>query len=239
MTIRSKADVNAMAKAVSRPGIDPRIHIALAIVQEVGFDPNAGLFADIQYYTGEIDTALVGSPYTADSGGLFCPLEVGDTVLVAIPDGDSNNGPTIISQMWNPSQKPAPEMGTGDNASGNVVWRVRQGRKFQLFTNQGNVEITAEDTGAITIQATGSGTVTIQAAGTVNVEAPNVLLGPSPGQPIARVGDMVQVVVPAMVANPGATPPFLVQPIPPVVATLTQGIPAVGQIVSGQQGVKA
>jgi hypothetical protein len=73
--------------------------------------------------------------------------------------------------------------------------------------------------------------ITIKSAGTITVESPNVLLGPAPGQPVARVGDLVVGQIAALSASPGA-------PITPNPAG-TPGVPFAGQIVSGQSAVKA
>lgn len=68
---------------------------------------------------------------------------------------------------------------------------------------------------------------------TVHVNSPNVLLGEAPGAPVARVGDIVSVAVPAMIA--GIYP---VIPLPPGLPTSAGGVLAMGQIISGG-GAKA
>ena len=242
--MRRNIDVGSLSVAVSRPGIDPRIWLCYAEVTALGYDKDVGIFADIQLQDGTYETALVGAPYTADEAGLFCPLAVGDSVLVAMAMGDPNHGPVIISQVWNKQQKPAPEMsltgdGKGDEPTQNVVWRIRQKNKLQIFTKDGALELTAEGSGGVTIKSTGTAPITIEAASQVLVNAPEVLLGPAPGTGVARIGDMVQVIVPAMVVGPGAAAGSLILPALPLTPTLTGGVPAIGQIVSGSTNVRA
>ena len=48
-----RADPARLASLVSRPGIDPRIHLSLAVVDKVRVDPEHGVFADITLLPGE------------------------------------------------------------------------------------------------------------------------------------------------------------------------------------------
>lgn len=134
--VRSGIDVGAMSSAVARPGIDPRIWLATAIVTDLGFDADEGPFVDIQYQpSGQNDTALVGSAYAGAEFGDWCGLEVDDTVLVAVPMGDPGNGPIVIARMWNAGDKPFAEMGDGDSLTANRVIRVKSGSSFQVVIN--------------------------------------------------------------------------------------------------------
>lgn len=135
-SVRTRPDVNALASAVSRPGVDPRVWITLAVVTELGYDPDEGPFADLQYQpNGDQETALIGSNYAGAEFGDWSSVEIGDTVLVAVPMGDPGNGPTIICRMWNAGDKPFAEMQDADDSevpTQNRVLRVKPGKKFQL-----------------------------------------------------------------------------------------------------------
>ena len=139
MSVRSRPDTNTLGNAVSRPGIDPRVWVIEAVVMALGFDAEHGTFVDVQYQpTGELETCRVGSMYTADEGGFHVPFEIGDTVLVAVPSGDSNNGPVIISQLWGKQQPPAKDAGSGGEPSKDILLRVRKGRKMKIVTADGD-----------------------------------------------------------------------------------------------------
>src|SRR5216683_3334457 len=104
---RASIDLSKLSAAAARPGIDTRIWLTLAVVKELGYDSAEGIFADVQFQpSGEIETCFVGSAYSGGQFGMYCPLRVGDTVLVAVPSGDPNNGPIIISRQWDASDPP-------------------------------------------------------------------------------------------------------------------------------------
>lgn len=172
MRARRQPDVGAIASAVSRPGIDPRQWIKLASVEELGFDPLEGVFADLLLLPeGVPDTALVGSTYAGAAFGDWCPLEVGDLVVVAIPDGDSGSGPVVIARCWNAADPPHPDFGDGSEPSQDRVIRSRTGRAIKLRTS---------GTGAMSLVAEGAADAELTSLGGI------VQLGAAvPGQPAA------------------------------------------------------
>ena len=240
MSIRSMPDVGRLARAVSRPGIDPRTWITLATVIDIAFDAVHGVFVDVQFQPeGTKETCLLGSQYTCDGGGLFCPLAVGDLVLVAVPGGECDHGPTIIAQMWNKTTAPAPEMAgaNGEDTTTDIIWRVSKGKKMKVLTTDGEIDITADGAGKIVITSSGSGDIEVTSSTTIKVNAPNVLLGDSPGAPVARQGDLVSVVVP-LLTSMGPIPGTPCIPALPTAVT-TGGYLAMGTIVTGAVSVKA
>jgi len=162
---RSSVDVGRLAAAASRPGIDPRVWLTLATVEEIGFDAENGVFVDVQYQPdGTKETCLLGVPYAGNEFGFYCPVEVGDTVLVAVAGGDPGNGPVIVSRMWGGADKPSADFQSSsdsETATSDVVLRVKPGQKFKLRTSGSSdgVDITVEGDGDVVIQATGSGKV--------------------------------------------------------------------------------
>jgi hypothetical protein len=89
--------------------------------------------------------------------------------------------------------------------------------------------------GVIVVEALASGApIEIRTTGTVVLDAPDVRLSDAAGAAVARVGDLVSVVVPELVA--GGIP---VTPVIPTQAIPTGGYIAAGQIISGQPKVKA
>lgn len=118
---RSGIDIGRLGKAVQRPGIDPRIWLTLGTVKEVGFDAAHGIFADVVIQPdGNVETCYVATPYAGALGGKigfgdWCPVEVDDTVLVAYPRGDSNEGPIIIARFWNSGDLPPTQIDGPDS----------------------------------------------------------------------------------------------------------------------------
>ena len=129
-------------------------------MRDVAFDPEHGIFADVTFIPSEIqETVLVGSGYAGDGFGVWAPLAVDDMVLVAVPGGDSNDGAVIISRLWTGLEKP-PALAQGTTSSqgmpdpsGHLSVRVEPGKKLQVQTHEGAIEVTAEN-GAIKITAT-------------------------------------------------------------------------------------
>jgi hypothetical protein len=102
-----------------------------------------------------------------------------------------------------------------------------------LDPNLNTLTITHGDGASVTMT---TDQVTVSAPATVHVNAPTVLLGSSPGNPVACVADLVSVAVPAMTCN--GVPVIPVNPLL-VTAAAPPGIMAVGQIISGRGGVQA
>jgi hypothetical protein len=193
-----KWNPEAFAHAASFPGSDPRVWICMGFVQELGFDAVHGPFANVAFIpNGHIEPCRIGSPWTEPGGGAWFPLERDELVLVAVPMGDTNAGPVIIQRVWERAQPPASDFGSNGEPTQDVVLRPRKGRKIRVLCEDGEIDFTAEGTATINVIAA-QGRVHIKSGTTVQVEAPEVLLGPSPGRPVACVGDMVAVtVVPA------------------------------------------
>ena len=153
-------DAGRLASLVSRPGIDPRYHIVYAIVDAVRVDPQEGVFVDVSFLPQEEpENALLGVPYAGNSFGFYFPLEVDDTVLVAIPDGDSEAGPVVIGRIWNKADPPpeelkgpaAPEEGQF-MPSPDVILRAKPGANTRIFVSAGaNVTITVEGGGNVNL----------------------------------------------------------------------------------------
>lgn len=101
---------------------------------------------------------------------------------------------------------------------------------------QASAEVWLKADGDILIKALAPGrTITIETSGPVVVNSPDVRLGPSPGRPVACIGDLVAGAISANSTAPGNA----IVPRPPAVATPSGGVPFVGQIISGRATVKA
>lgn len=159
---RRNIDPGRLASLVSRPGIDPRVHLTLAIVDRVVVDPEQGVFVDITYLMHEdADTAMLGVPYAGGGFGFYVPVQVDDTVLVAIPEGDTDAGPVIISRMWTGGDKPFEEM-KGTELTGQEAGQFQAAEKVILKCKPGTpCEILVSEGAEVTIRVTGSGNANV------------------------------------------------------------------------------
>lgn len=163
MSARRRIDASRIAQLASRPGADPRVWITFADVTQLGFDPDEGIFADLTFQpSGTQETALIGAPYAGNEFGDWCPLNVGDVVLVAVPLGDPGTGPTIITRVWKASDKPSADFKAEQQQDGadvptqDRVLRVQPGQKYKVRTS-GNGD-------GFDFQVEGDGNVVIKAA---------------------------------------------------------------------------
>lgn len=154
--VRTKVDVGRLAAAVKRPGVDPRVWLSLAVVKDVAFDPDNGIFADVQLQpTGEAETCLVASTYAGAGFGAWFPLEVDDVVLVAIPSGDPGAGPVIIARMWSASDKPHADFGDGEDPTADVVVRPKSGQRVVIRTSDADVSVKVEGSADVVLEVQG------------------------------------------------------------------------------------
>lgn len=241
--VRTGLDVGSLAAALSRPGIDPRVWLTLAVVTDVAYDEDFGVFADIRMQpNGDIETCLVGSEYAGDGYGTFIPPAVDDIVLVAVPEGDPGFGPVLVKRLFGGGERPPPEFQNPDggdptDAATAPVTRVEDGKVVRIvMKNNAGLKLEIDGGGAIEINATGNSPVNVNCTSTVTIECPDVRLGVNAGQGIARIGDLVAVSVPAMVVGGPGGPPV----VPAVgLPTATGGVAAAGQIISGSGSAKA
>lgn len=102
---RQALDTSRMAKAVSRPGIDPRTWVALGRVVEVGFNNGWVVACTI------LEGALCGEDVSCDVSAPFAhalsmasvPIEVGDVAVVVMPGGDANNMGIVVGFIHAPN----------------------------------------------------------------------------------------------------------------------------------------
>lgn len=210
--------------AMARPGADTRTWLTFGIVLELGYDPVAvpgltgGVFADVQFQpSGEIETCYVGMPYAGGGFGAWWPLRKDDTVVVAVPMGDTGYGPVIISRLWNSGDLPPP--GTdpdwapgGDEPPTDAVIRMEPGVSYKLRGSGANIDIRVEGTGDVIIENTGTGKVKLGLAET----AQPVALSPLVEAAIALVvADAIAKHVHVSAAPASLTGGGVVPPLPP------------------------
>lgn len=177
---RRHIDAGRLSALASRPGIDSRVWLTLAAVKDVGFDEDEGTFVDVQFMPGgELETCYLGSPYAGDSFGDHCPVNIEDTVLVAVPMGDPAYGPIIIARFNNASDPPHEDFDSQDR-----VIRAKPGQNVKVVASQGaTIQIHVED--GATIQL-GDGTSSLPGPnGVLNGES----IDPFTGKPHFSLGN--------------------------------------------------
>lgn len=158
--MRRRVDFSKLSKAMQRPGIDPREHISLAVVERVIYDSEEGIFADVTLIpSGVSDTAVVGSPYAGNQFGDWCPLHIDDIVLVATAGGDSGNGPVVVSRFWRKSDKPASQFKDSQNQDDGDDLPIND-RVIVIEPGQ-NLLVQTSEGGKITLRSSGSGNLEI------------------------------------------------------------------------------
>lgn len=166
--IRRSVDTGRLAGAASRPGIDPRIWLSNAIVTDVAFVEGEGVFVDLQLQPdGSPETAFLGSCYAGNLAGDYCPVKVDDLVLVAMPSGDSDNGPIVIARFNSAGDPPAADFEDPDNegeASKDRILRVEAGRKYKIRTSGDGdgIDMSVEGNGDFVLETVGDGKIKLQ-----------------------------------------------------------------------------
>jgi len=171
--VSSKMDTGRLAQAVSRPGIDPRAWVSLAVaLGESKVDPKYGVFVNVQLMpTGEKYTAVVASDYVGPGFGFYTPIHLHDDLIVVIPGGDPRLGVTVVKRLWTAADTP-PAEAVLDPAE--IMLVVEKDKNLRLkVTGSGKVEIDSDAT--VTLKA---GTdVVIDGASRVIAKSPVVRLG--------------------------------------------------------------
>ena len=171
--ISKKMDTGRMGQAVSRPGIDPRAWVSLAVaLGDSKVDPKYGVFVNVQLVpTGEKYTAIVASDYAGKGFGLYTPILANDDLVVVIPLGDPRLGVTVVKRLWTAADTPPAEAVLDPTE---VMLVVEPNKNLRLkVTGTGNVEIDSD--AVITVKA--GADVVIDGAARVIAKSPAVFLG--------------------------------------------------------------
>ena len=108
--IGTSIDVNRLAAGISRPGIDPRTWVSLAVaIEEEHLDKDHGIFVEVLLLpTGEELTCRVGQDYAGAAFGTHeQTIHKDDQLLIAIPSGDPSHGGVVLKRFWTGADKPA------------------------------------------------------------------------------------------------------------------------------------
>ncbi len=133
--VSSKPDFSRLAKAMERPGIDPRCWICTGYVETFAIDEE-GPFVDVILMPDERpETARVSSIYSGVGFGVFMPLEKDDEVLVAAPNGDPQEGLVVIARLFSKSDPP-PQSALDSNGTDLIV-HAKEGANINIIVSGG------------------------------------------------------------------------------------------------------
>lgn len=142
----SGVDSRRLAKALSYPGIDPRVWVAQAIVisPQPVVEEAEGVFVDVMLLPMMIPaTARLASIYSGPSFGLYTPVEENDEVTVFAPSGDPDEGLILLPRQWSPSDPPP---GEATRAPKDVLLVMKENQNVRLITKgTGKVILGDED----------------------------------------------------------------------------------------------
>jgi len=139
-------DVAKIGAGLARPGMDPRKFAEMGVVTAVAVS-SKGIYADIVTTEGIPETAALAPPYAGPGYGFYFPVDVDETVVLAVPDGKFNAGARIVGRVWDPGDPPPPEV---PDHPEDVILVVKKGESLRLIVSGGgNVEIEARDGASI------------------------------------------------------------------------------------------
>jgi len=137
--------------------MDPRSWVSLAVVTEVGFDPDEGIFVDVTTLPAmDKLTARYTNAYAGNGYGLYLPIKVGDEVVVGVPEGDPSHGLVVLGRLYSPSASPPAEFdgnaADGETPTEQLVLIVEQGKTVYVkVSGGGNVEIDCLDNSKVSL----------------------------------------------------------------------------------------
>ncbi len=138
--VATTPDVNRLAKALERPGIDPRCWNCLAYVTAFNIDDEGPIVDVVLVPDNTPETARVGAEYAGPGFGLYFPLEKDTEVVVGFPNGDPDEGLVVLRRLWSKSD-PTPQIAR-DNRDDVVL----------VAKNDANIRIVVQDTSKVLIQ---------------------------------------------------------------------------------------
>lgn len=150
--ITKSVDVARLGRAVSYPGIDPRVWVSIAIVTSFHVDSAQGVFAGVTLLPlGTEATARVGAIYAGNGFGFYAPLKVDDEVVVIAPSGEPDEGLIVVSRLWSASD-PGPAEASSDPDE--VILHIEDNTTFRIVVGgTGKMVVEARDSSTIMLGA--------------------------------------------------------------------------------------
>jgi len=150
--IAGSIDVQRTGEALSRPGMDTRTWVSLAIINKVVIDADHGVFADVLLLPSEVEeTARVATLYAGSGFGLYLPLEVGDEVVVIAPSGEPDEGLVVMPRLWCNADKPPADAASKPT---DLLLVAKEGATVRIVTGgSGNIVIEPRGSGEVRLGA--------------------------------------------------------------------------------------
>lgn len=136
--IATTPDVNRLAKALERPGIDPRTWECLAYVTKFAIDKEGPLVDIVLMPENYPETARLGAEYAGPGFGIYFPIEKDTEVVVGFPSGDPDEGLVVLRRLWSKSDPP-PQL-VQDNPD-DIILVAKEGANIRIVTQGGTVLI--------------------------------------------------------------------------------------------------
>jgi hypothetical protein len=148
--VSSAIDTNRLSEAVSRPGVDPRSWVSLAVVDDFAID-SEGVWADVTLMPSRRkETCIVGAAYAGNGFGFYAPLYKDDQVVVVFPGGDATS-PVIVSRLHSQADAPPSTAQAAANAS-DVILVIESGKHLRIETGgAGNIILEPKGAGKVEI----------------------------------------------------------------------------------------
>lgn len=141
-------DVAKMSEGLSRPGIDPRMFVDLAIVTHVLVD-DGGCHYDVTTIGGMNETVALSPPYGGSRYGFYFPVFVDQMATLVVPDGKFNAGARMVGATWDPGTPPPQE---AVDHPDDVALVVQPGQTVRIIVSGGgNAVIEARDGGKVKV----------------------------------------------------------------------------------------
>ena len=148
-------DLAALGRALSYPGIDPRIWVSYGIVdreqddqKSTVFDPDYGpmVWVILQPHNQRV-LCRVGHQVAGNSESDWHPFMQADEVLVVVPEGDTRSYPVIVCRLNNSFDKFPERVGVQETANNDFGFRRTRG-PF-VFENDSAITFRSSKTGSV------------------------------------------------------------------------------------------
>ena len=153
--------MRSLGEALSHPGIDPRIWVSLATVddEEVVWDQDLGALIPITEQPSGVQTyAVLGQSVAGNQEGQGSPFVAGDLLLVANPDGSEKADTVVICRLSSDLNPPPALCGGQDTSKNNISWKRTRAPHFEEYGDRWTVKSAVTDA-LLSFDATGNITV--------------------------------------------------------------------------------
>jgi hypothetical protein len=136
-----------MGRALSHPGIDPRVWASEAVVKAVNVAAD-GVYLDVLLIPDNVmETARWSTMYAGDGFGLYFPVRIDDTVMVVAPSGEPDYGLVAGPCWWSPAEA-VPQDAINNPNDALLVMQTNRNVRF-VTQGSGNLVLDPRGTGKV------------------------------------------------------------------------------------------